>query len=423
MKKTASHTKQVIAAVIGNALEWYDFIVFGFMIAIISRLFFPSESEYTSLMMTMATFGAGFFMRPVGAIVFGMYADRKGRKAALQLIIFLMTVAVAILTFAPTYAAIGIAAPLIILFARLLQGFSTGGEFSSSTAYLVEVAPAEKRGFYGSLQALGQGFAGILGALAGMLITGLFTFEQIDAWAWRLPFFAGLLIGPIGMYIRRYLEETTPFKTIVAPKTIKLGMGSLLKSHRRGLVSSFFLVSSGTMATYTLSIYMPIYAKNQLGLSLNDAFIALVISGVCSIAVGIPFAMLSDRIGRKPILLATMVVNFLAIYPLFAWVLSAPTFGKFLVLQIVFGLISGGWGPYPTAMAEQFPTGVRSTGLAITYNLAVALFGGTSPFFVSWLIKTTGSPMAPAYYLMFGTAVGFVATLFLVERHTERILH
>src|SRR6185312_17259802 len=204
-------TKQIVAAVIGNALEWYDFVVYGFLTVIISRLFFPAESEYASLLLTMATFGVGFFMRPVGGIVLGMYADRKGRKAALQLIIGLMTLAMAMIAFAPPYAAIGIAAPLIILLARLLQGFSTGGEFASATSFLVESAPPNRRGFYGSLQMVGQSLAALSGAVAGTLITRGLGPEQIDSWGWRVPFLFGLIIGPVGLYIRRYLEETDAF--------------------------------------------------------------------------------------------------------------------------------------------------------------------------------------------------------------------
>ena len=206
MQQSTPRTRQIVAAVIGNALEWYDFVVYGFMTVIISRLFFPTESEYASLLLAMATFGVGFFMRPVGGILIGLYADRKGRKAALQLIIGLMTIAVAMIAFAPPYAVIGAAAPVLIVAARLLQGFATGGEFASATAFLVESAPAERRGFFGSLQMVGQSVAALAGASSGMFITQSLTPEQIDQWGWRLPFLIGLLIGPVGLYIRRHLD-------------------------------------------------------------------------------------------------------------------------------------------------------------------------------------------------------------------------
>src|SRR5215510_4890369 len=207
----ASKPVQITAAVIGNALEWYDFIVFGFFTVIIARLFFPAESQYASLLLTTATFGVGFFMRPVGGILLGIYADRRGRKASLLLIIGLMTLAIAVIGFAPTYAAIGIAAPLLIVIARLLQGFSAGGEFASSTAFLIESAPAQRRGFYGSWQMVGQGLAVLTGALLGAFITRVLTPEALDSWGWRVPFLFGLVIGPLGLYIRRRLDETAAF--------------------------------------------------------------------------------------------------------------------------------------------------------------------------------------------------------------------
>src|SRR5262245_38727780 len=203
--------RQVIAAVIGNALEWYDFVVYGFLTVIISRLFFPAQSEYASLLLTMATFGVGFFMRPVGGVVLGIYADRRGRKAALQLIIGLMTLSMIMIALAPPYATIGIGAPLLMVLARLLQGFATGGEFASATAFLVGSAPARQRGYYGSLQMVGQSLAALAGAVSGALVTGALGPQQIEAWGWRLPFLFGLTIGPVGLYIRKYLEETEAF--------------------------------------------------------------------------------------------------------------------------------------------------------------------------------------------------------------------
>ena len=208
MKTSVSKPFQIAAVVIGNALEWYDFIVFGFLTVIISRLFFPADSEYASLLLTMATFGVGYFMRPVGGILLGLYADRWGRKRALLLIIVLMTVAISMIGFAPTYAAIGIGAPLIILLARLLQGFAAGGEFGSATSFLIESAPPGRRGFYGSWQMVGQALALLAGAGIGAILTTTLSAEALDSWGWRIPFLMGLVIGPVGLYIRRHLDET-----------------------------------------------------------------------------------------------------------------------------------------------------------------------------------------------------------------------
>ena len=225
---------QIAAAVIGNALEWYDFLVFGFFTVIIARLFFPSDSQYASLLLTTATFGVGFFMRPVGGILLGIYADRQGRKAALLLVIALMTVAIAMIAFAPTYAAIGVGAPLIIVLARLLQGFSAGGEFATATAFLTEIAPAQRRGFYGSWQMVGQGLAVLTGAILGTVLTRSLTPAALDGWGWRIPFLFGLIIGPLGLYIRRHLDETSAFLQSSRSSTGQQTAGSVLASHGQG---------------------------------------------------------------------------------------------------------------------------------------------------------------------------------------------
>jgi MFS family permease len=209
--RAVSRNHQVAAAVIGNALEWYDFIVYGFLSSLIARLFFPAESAYASLLMALATFGVGFFMRPVGGVLLGMYADRKGRKAAMQLIIALMTLAIALIAFAPDYAAIGVGAPALIVVARMLQGFATGGEYASATAFLVESAPANRRGLYGAWQLFGQCLAVFAGAGMGALVTHNLSPEALDAWGWRVPFLLGLLIGPVGLWMRRHMEETEDF--------------------------------------------------------------------------------------------------------------------------------------------------------------------------------------------------------------------
>ena len=419
MPQQKPRTRQIVAAVIGNALEWYDFVVFGFLTVIISRLFFPSENELSSLLLTMATFGVGFFMRPVGGIVLGIFADRKGRKAALQLIIALMTVSMAMIAFAPPYAAIGVGAPLLIVAARFLQGFATGGEFASATSFLVEASPAGKRGYYGSLQMVGQSLAALTGALAGALVTRGLSPEQVDAWGWRLPFMFGLIIGPVGLYIRRYLEETEAF--IESRKvTARRSHAASLFAHGRGLAVTFGLVICGTISYYVVLVYIPTFAKTQLGMPLADAFVAQVVGLVFLTAVIPLCGALSDRIGRRPILIAGTIAYFVLLYPLFSWVYAAPSLERLTVMQVILcSLVGVFFGPISTALAEQFPTHVRSTGLAIAYNFAVMLFGGFAQFIVTWLIRETGSPLAPAYYVMFGAVVGLIASLFLVDRHRE----
>ena len=417
-------TRQILAAVIGNALEWYDFVVYGFMTVILSRLFFPSDSEYASLLIAMATFGVGFFMRPVGGVLIGMYADRRGRKAALQLIILLMTVSIAMIAFAPTYAAIGVAAPALIVIARLLQGVATGGEFASATAFLIESAPAGRRGLFGSLQMVGQSVAALGGATAGMLVTQGLTPEQLDSWGWRLPFAFGLLIGPVGLWMRRHLEETEAFVEAAHEPKQHVGLAALLREHLRSVLVCFGLVLSSTIMFYVVLIYMPTYAKTQLHIPLNDAFAAQV-TGLLCLTVLIPlFGWLSDRIGRRPVLMLAAALYFVLPYPLMGWVLAEPTLARLAVMQMALcSAIAVGFGAISTALAEQFPVRQRSTGLALAYNIAVMLFGGFAQLIVTWLIGVTGTPLAPAYYVMFGAVAGFVAAAFIADRHRLQVLH
>jgi len=408
---------QIAAAVIGNALEWYDFIVFGFFTVVIARLFFPSESQYASLLLTTAIFGVGFFMRPVGGILLGIYADRRGRKAALLMVIALMTIAIAMIAFAPTYAAIGVGAPLIIVAARLLQGFSAGGEFASATAFLTESAPPRRRGFYGSWQMVGQGLAVLIGAILGTVLTRSLTPEALDGWGWRIPFLFGLIIGPVGLYIRRNLDETSAFLQSNRGLAGRQGSGSVLLSHITEMLACLGLVVAGTISFYVILIYIPTFARTQLHLPLDQAFLAQSIGLACEVVLIPICGLLSDLIGRKPILIAALVLDLVVTHPLFSWVSASPSFGALLTMQIILcGLFGVFNGPISTALAEQFPTRVRSTALAISYNIAVMLFGGFAQFFVTWLIEATGTPIAPAYYLMFGAAVGLLAVLFLRER-------
>jgi MFS family permease len=412
----APRARQVAAAVIGNALEWYDFIVYGFLTIVISRLFFPAANEYSSLLLTTATFGVSFFMRPVGGVLIGAYADKRGRKAALQLIIGLMTVSIAMIAFAPTYAAIGIGGPVIIVAARMLQGFATGGEFASSTAFLVETAPADSRGLYGSWQMFGQGLAVLGGSVVGALITKGLSPEALDAWGWRVPFVFGLLIGPVGMWIRRHLEEGKDFVDAQRDAKGERSLGSSLNDHRRAVLVSMCLTICATVSFYVVLVYMPTFANRQLGLPLDSAFAAQMI-GVACLTLLVPlFGAMSDRIGRKPILIGSVTIYLMLLYPLFSWVVANPSLTNLISMQVVLcSLLGAFFGPFSSAIAEQFPSGIRSTGMSVAYNIAVMLFGGFAQFIVTWLINVTASPVAPVFYVIFGAAVGLLGAIFLVD--------
>jgi MFS transporter, MHS family, proline/betaine transporter len=415
-----SKNRQVVAAVVGNALEWYDFIVYGFFSATIARLFFPSGDEYSSLLMSLATFGIGFFMRPLGGILLGLYADRKGRKAAMQLIVLLMTCAIAMIAFAPTYASIGIAAPLMIVVARMLQGFATGGEYASATAFLVESAPEHKRGLYGSWQLVGQCLAVFSGAAMGAILTHNLPAAAMESWGWRIPFALGLLIGPVGMWIRKNMEETDAFVSASRHEAAQpVSLRSALQGNLRGVLVTMGQVINGTVAFYVVLVNMPGFAQKQLGLPADQVFLVqlLAVAVMCFV---IPFAgAWSDRIGRRPVLLGATLVFLALVYPLYVWLVAAPSLTRLLCVQVALCVVIGMFfGPMPTALAEQFPTRVRSTGLAVAYNVAVMVFGGFAPFIVTWLTKNTGSAIAPAWYLLFAAVLGSLAALCMIERRT-----
>ncbi len=416
----APRKNQVLAAVIGNALEWYDFIVYGFLAVVISRLFFPAESEYSALLMATATFGVGFVMRPVGGVLLGIYADRKGRKAALQLIISLMTVSIAMIAFAPPFAAIGIAAPLLIVLARLMQGFATGGEFASATSFLIESAPANRRGLYGSWQMFGQGLAVFCGAAVTAAVTHGLTPEALDSWGWRIPFIIGLIIGPVGLWMRRHLAETEAFLEVRQAPKEKQSLARMLRHHLRQVLTVMALTVCGTVAFYVILVYMPTFANRQLNLPLNEAFTAQVIA-VALLTLLMPvFGALSDRVGRKRLMILGTAALLVALYPLFQWIYAAPSFGRLLTMQMILcSLLAVFFGPFSAAVAEQFPAGVRSTGLALAYNLAVMIFGGFAQFIVTWLIHTTGMAIAPVFYVLFAVGLGLVGAVFLIDRTHE----
>ncbi|CAG2148466.1 Proline/betaine transporter [compost metagenome] len=422
----ATRRRAILAATIGNGLEWFDFTVYSFFAVIIAKLFFPTGDDLTSFLLTVATFGVGFFMRPVGAIVLGVYADRVGRKAALTLTILLMALGTAIIGLAPTYDSIGLWAPALIVVARLIQGFSAGGEVGGATAFLIEHAPDEERGAYASWQQASQGISFMLGAAMGALVTNGLSPEQIDAWGWRIPFLFGLLIGPVGMYIRSHLEEPPEFEARQAERranNVKFSpLSQVLRDHPREVLAGLGVTILWTVCTYVLVFYMPSYAKQQLGLPLGATFQSTAICGAIILVLCPLMGMLSDRVGRKRMLTVVAVAIGALAYPLFHWLNVSPTTSTLLQVQIVLGILLAAFtGPAPAVLAEQFPTEVRSTGLSLAYNFAVTIFGGFAPLIVTWLITSTQNKLAPAYYVIAAALISIVALVFMHDRTGKRL--
>jgi MHS family proline/betaine transporter-like MFS transporter len=406
--------RAVAAASIGNALEWFDFVIYGYFAATLAELFFPTKSDVDSLLLALATFGITFFVRPLGAVVIGVFADRHGRKAALTLTIGLMMLGTAIIAVTPGYAAIGALAPIAIVVARLIQGISAGGEFGSATAFLAE-QDATRRGFFASWQFASQGLTTVLATGFGAALAGGLSGEQMVQWGWRVPFFFGLLIGPVAYYLRRHVDETLEFQSLSGRRAT---WQEALSDSKQRLLVSLGAVVLCTVVMYT-TLFMPSFAVRQLGLSQAGSFLATLLTGAIQIVLVPVFGALSDRKGRLPIMLAAATGVLLVSYPMFAWMAATPTLTTLLTVQAIVGVLAAAYmGPLPALMADIFPTRMRTTGLSVSYSFGVAIFGGFAPFINAWLIEATGTKVAPSFYLMLAAAISIAALL--IERRRRR---
>jgi MHS family proline/betaine transporter-like MFS transporter len=404
----------VISSTIGNALEWFDFTVFGLFAGVLGKLFFPADNPSSSLLLTFATFGIAFAARPLGGLVFGLYADRHGRKKALVVMITMMAFGTGLLGFLPTYGEIGIAAPLLLLLARLIQGFSAGGEFGSASAMLIEFAPPGRRGYYGSFQMVSQSLAfGIGAAMAIGLSLGLSP-NDFANWGWRVPFILGILIGPTGWYLRRKCDESPEFQAYLVEKiataqpTRQTTLGRLFSEHPRELIASFCLIAAGTAINYVNAVFLPAYAATELKLPLLNGQIGLLCTSLANAALSVVFGALSDRIGRRAVIVPALVIYCVLFYVMLQRLVGAPTTANLWQLQFIAVFLGALAGPMPAFMTEIFPVGVRSTGASLMYNFAVMLFGGLAPFINTWLVQVTGDKAAPVYYILFAAAVGVI---------------
>jgi MHS family proline/betaine transporter-like MFS transporter len=404
-------TRLIIAASLGNALEFYEILVYGYFAVIISKVFFPAADEALSLLVTFGTFGASFLARPVGAIFLGAYGDRKGRKAALTLSILLMTIGTALMTIMPSYGTLGILSPILVIAARLLQGFSVGGEFASSTAFLVEHRP-DRAGFFASWQWASQGLAALIATGFGLLLTNTMSAADLQSWGWRIPFAFGLLIGPVGYYVRSRMSETPEFLDAGAARA---PLRELLVGQWDRLLLTTGAVIASTSSQYMI-VFMPAYAIKELHLPQSVGFAAALLAAALQ-SVVVPFVgLLVDKVGQIPIMMGAAVLFAVTAYPAFV-LLGANASLLVLVLMVCWlGLLKSFYsGALPSLMAKVFPTSTRVSGMSLSYNIAVAVFGGFAPFFAQSLIDITGSKLAPSYYVI-ATALLSLAALIALRR-------
>ncbi|MDF9788440.1 MFS transporter [Polynucleobacter sphagniphilus] len=413
--KPQSKFSTVVRVTSGNFIEMYDFFLFGFYATYISKAFFPSDSEYASLMLTFATFGAGFLMRPLGAILLGGYIDRIGRRKGLVLTLGIMATGTAMVAFIPSYATIGLFAPLLVLVGRLLQGFSAGVELGGVSVYLSEMATPGHKGFYVSWQSASQQVAIIFSAALGYILNEFMSKEMVADWGWRIPFFIGCMIIPIVFQIRRSLQETEVFLAKKHHPSFKEILQSLVLNWQLVLAGMMLIVMT-TVSFYLITVYTPTFGKSVLKLTIVDSLIVTFAVGISNFFWLPIMGALSDRIGRWPIMGLFSALTLITAYPILSWLVGSPSFEHMLAVELWLSFLYGSYnGATVVALTEIIPSNIRTTGFSLAYSLATALFGGFTPLVSTWLIESTGDKAAPGYWMAMAGGLGLLAT-FLIYR-------
>jgi len=410
-------TRVIVAASLGNALEWFDFLVYGYFAVTISKVFFPSGNETASLLAALGTFSVSFLVRPIGAIVIGAYTDRAGRKAGLTLSILLMVIGTTMTALTPGYATIGVAAPILILVARLTQGFSVGGEFGSAVTFLAEQT-ASRKGFVASWQWASTGITNALASAFGIVLTSILSPEQLGEWGWRVPFLFGILVGPIGLYIRRRLDETPEYAEI---KPTRTPVRDVLRDNPIECLLAIGAAVISNSSAYII-LYIPTYAIKEMHLPQATGYIATFVGAVV-LGIASPIAgHFSDKFGRSGILSGTAWLFFLTTPVVFYLMIAYPSLATAVFAASWLSLVKAGYsGVLPSQLAELFPTRLRGIGVSLSFAIAVTIFGGFTPFVSTWLISVTGNSLSPSFYIMFTAALSIIALAFVRSRRYPRL--
>jgi MFS family permease len=406
----------------GNFLEMYDFMVFGYYASAIAKAYFPAASEFASLMLTLMTFGAGFLMRPVGALVLGAYIDRHGRRKGLIFTLALMALGTLIIAVTPGYATIGLAAPLLIVAGRLVQGLSAGVEVGGVSIYLSEIAPPGRKGFYVAWQSASQQVAVMFAAGIGLITNSLLNKADMAAWGWRIPFMVGCVLVPFLLLMRRRLEETAVFKAQVIRPDLKTVCSTLVANW--GLViRGTMMVITTTVFFYMITAYTPTYGGTVLHLSAQQSFTVTLCVGLLNFIMLPAMGALSDTVGRLPLLIGASLAGLLSGYPLMHWLVADPTFERLLIVLLFFGMVFATYnGAMVVFLTEIMPAQVRTSGFSMAYSLATGLFGGFTPAIATWLIGATGDRAIPGAWLTTSALIGLVAVLSFARRRRAAVL-
>jgi MFS transporter, MHS family, proline/betaine transporter len=414
--------KIILSSMIGNGLEWYEYALYAYVVTIISKLFFPAGDESAHLLATLGIFAVGFVARPFGGILFGIIGDRYGRRAALVASIFLMAIPTGLIGLLPTFAQVGIAAPLLLTFLRIMQGLSLGGEFSGSMTFLVEHAPSNKRGLIGALSLASLILGFLLGSLVATLINALVGEAAFAAWGWRIPFLLGVPIGLVGYYIRHHCAESPTYVFAKEQGTLsETPIRDAITQEYWHILQSIGIFISVTMPFYLVSAFFMTFTEHTLGRSREEALMLNTLNMLILLVGSLFSAWLADRIGRKRILVVTAVAYLILTYPTMQLMLR-PELSWIVLGQAFFAIVVSIYiGPIPAILVEMFPTRVRYSGMALSYNICAALFGGTAPMVNQWLITTTGNKLAMAWYVVACAAISLFSLYFYRDQYQESL--